>query len=71
MRLSFIVDSEQVAMKNRTFPIQTYREFHAIDSREKLALELGPNEFTDKSGRLGLFSTSDQEPYNFLSIKRD
>ena len=58
-------------MKNRTAPIQKFREFtKEMKSNDKLELELGPNEFTDKTGRIGLFSFSDPEPYNFLTIER-
>ena len=59
-------------MKNLTSPIRSYREiFFGVKSTENLYLELGINEFTDKTDRFGLFSASEAEPYKFLSVKKD
>ena len=58
-------------MKNRSSPIQTIREHFQVAESEKLTIELGPSEFTERNDRIGLFSKSDPEPYNFLSIKKD
>ena len=58
-------------MKNRTEPMQKFREFtKEMKSNDKLELELGPNEFTDKKDRIGLFSLSDPEPHSFLTLER-
>ena len=45
--------------------------FFDVKSTEDLTLELGINEFTDNTDQFGLFSTSEGEPYNFLTVKRD
>lgn len=44
--LSIVVDSEQVDLKNRTHPIQSYRELADATGQES-TIELGPNEFSD------------------------
>ena len=47
MKVSLLIDSEQVTMKDREAPMQNYRElFFDVQSSEALLLELGPNEFT-------------------------
>ena len=71
MNVFLIVDSDQVAMKNRTTPIQKYRELFELRSTHHLILELGPNEFTDKTDRLGLFSSSELDSHNFLTVQRE
>ena len=42
-----------------------------MQSNQNLVLELGPNEFTDKTDRFGLFSSSEPDSHNFLSVERE
>ena len=71
MNVFLIVDSDQVAMKNRTTPIQKYKDLFVMKLDHHLILELGPNEFTDKTDRFGLFSSSEPDSHNFLTVERE
>ena len=71
MTLLFVIDSEQVDMKNRKTPMQKYRELFALNNTNFLHIELGPNEFIDRTDKLGLFSKAEAETYTFLSVKNE
>lgn len=68
MQLFFLIEHEQVVMKDRDAPIQTHRKLLNAN-RVQRVVELALNEFTDNSDRVGLFGKKEAEPYTFLALE--
>lgn len=48
--------------------MQMVRKLYEVGDKV-ITFELGPNEFYDKTDRVGLFSYDNEEPVKFLSIE--